>query len=125
MSNHRVQLLEENKDFDRVKKVAKAANFFDVLHKTDIGAVRRELLRLGYRSTGRRELKDLYREHYYLLNAVLPCHETLIATAPEDVIIEPDFTYVPAIFAQGRSLTFGSVGLLLLNRKVVVYGIRE
>ncbi|MBI3632431.1 MAG: hypothetical protein HY225_03215 [Candidatus Vogelbacteria bacterium] len=125
MTSQKSWLLEENKNFDRVRKVAKRAKFFDVLHKTDLRAVQRELSELGYKSADRADLKSLYRECYYLLNAVLPCHETIIATDQDGIIVEPDFTFVPAIFAQGRSLTFGSVGLLLLTRKIIVYAVKE
>ncbi len=118
-------MLEENRDFARVRKAVRGARFFDVLHKTDLESVRRDLVCLECKTADRVALRKLYREGYYLLNAVLACHETLISTAEDDVLIEPDITYVPAIFAQGRSLTLGSVGLILVNKKMIVYAIEE
>ncbi len=119
----KTQLLEENRDFARVRKAIKGARFFDVLHNTDLPSVRRDLVSLECRSTTAKELKGIYHEGYYLLNAVLACHETVISTDEDNIIRDPDLTYVPAIFAQGRSLTFGNVGLVVVNKKMIVFGV--
>lgn len=125
MAAKRSLLLEENKDYSDMRKINSEVNFFNVSKNTNLESIRKELSSRGYRSAGKRELTSLYKWGYFHINAVLAAHETLIGTAPGDTDLDKEFTYVPAIFTQGRSLTLGTVGLTSVSKKLIVYGIKQ
>ena len=125
MRPKRAPLIEENQNYLPIQQLDPSAIFFNIKKSTDLESVRRELSARGYRSSDKKELRKLYKSRYYLINAVLVSHETLVSTDPDDVYSDKEFVFVPAIFTQGRSLTFGTVGLVSVNKKLVVYGIKQ